>query len=677
MDRRIALLCLPVLAACASPQSSDVTLDPAREAASVAAEATAPAGEGAGDYLVTFRDRTIDLEPHVQGFPYGGFEAHLDGGDLLYFASLPGGTELRRVPISDRTFDLVAGERWTAIDWSTRSWFGARYHAPTERYVIWSDENNNERMNLYTLDPADGTVTALTDNDYTYGFGFSPDGGTLAYVRRTGTEAPFSSCLHTRDLASGDDREVVCDGGGADQFTWTNILFHPNGEDVLVSIQHDGDRTKENVARVRLTDTEPELEFLLERGIEHVSLWALDDTYDGDTVLVVSSVDGYANLYRLTLSSNALTPLTTFEADLSSVDALDDGTGRLVAVIRHPWESEVLLLDASGAVLDRSVRPTAVSLLDADGDTVLLRESSVDGPFELLRGEVAGDALALASAGGVPESLNAQIIGCNARRVSFPTFDALEDGSPRMLHAWFLEPSEPVAPEDRLVRITSFYGGGNTFSSSAQIMCQAGVATFSPAVRGSSGFGAAFSRLNDGDLGGDEIVDLFYAARWLEAEAGYLPEQIGVNGGSHGGYATMRALTFPPETNGRNDSYPFGFGMSHAGFSNILTFFETCNIPDWVILEAGDPATESEKLLDRSPISHVQRLDAPLLLTHGENDWRVPVAESRTFAEAASALGKPVTYVEFAGQGHGIQGLDNVLTYYRTIFAFLASLDAE
>lgn len=670
MSYRPLLLGLLVFAACASSQTQQMPTVSAEEAA-------APAPALTGEYLVTFRDRTVDLEPHVQGFPYGGFEAHLDSGDLLYFASLPSGTELRRAPLSDPTFNLVEGERWTDIDWSTRSWFGSRYHAASERYVIWSDENNNERMNLYALDPADGSVTPLTDNDYTYGFGFSPDGGTLAYVRRTGTEAPFSSCLHTRDLNSGTDREVVCDGGGADQFTWTNILFHPNGEDVLVSIQHDGDRAKENVARVRLSDEEPSLEFLLERGIEHVSLWAMDDTYDGESVLLVSSVDGFANLYALEVGSQTMRQLTHFEADLSSIDALDDGTGRLVAVIRHPWESEVLLLDRTGAVLHRAVRPTAVSLLDADGATVLLRESSVDGPFELLRGVVGEREIALASAGGVPESLNAQIIGCEARRVSFPTFDTLEDGTPRMLHAWFLEPAVPVAAEDRLVRITSFYGGGNTFSSSAQIMCQAGVATFSPAVRGSSGFGAAFRSLNDGDLGGDEIVDLFYAARWLETEAGYAPEQIGVYGGSHGGYATMRALTFPPETNDRNDHYPFGFGMSHAGFSNILTFFETCNIPDWVILEAGDPATESEKLLDRSPISHVERLEAPLLLTHGENDWRVPVAESRTFAEAASALGKPVTYVEFAGQGHGIQGLDNVLTYYRTIFAFLASLDAE
>ena len=160
--------------------------------------------------------------------------------------------------------------------------------------------------------------------------------------------------------------------------------------------------------------------------------------------------------------------------------------------------------------------------------------------------------------------------------------------------------------------------------------------------------------LNDRDLGGDEIVDLFHVARWTERNLGLTPRQIGVFGGSHGGYATMRALTFPPTTNDRNDSYPFGFGLSHAGFSDIKSFHDQCNIPDWVVLESGDPAVPADlaRMRDRSPLSHVDRLQAPLLLTHGANDWRVPVGESRAFADKARALGKPVTYVEFLSLIH-------------------------
>ena len=166
-----------------------------------------------------------------------------------------------------------------------------------------------------------------------------------------------------------------------------------------------------------------------------------------------------------------------------------------------------------------------------------------------------------------------------------------DTGEPRMLHAFLFTPREPREDLDaRLAVITSFYGGGNYFSNGTQIFCEAGIAWLSPAVRGSSGFGKDFMALNDRDLGGDEIIDLFYGARFLEDKLGLEPRQIGVAGGSHGGYATMRALTFPPETNGRGEDYDFGFGMSHAGFSSIVSFYDATNIPDWIILEAGDPA---------------------------------------------------------------------------------------
>jgi len=136
----------------------------------------------------------------------------------------------------------------------------------------------------------------------------------------------------------------------------------------------------------------------------------------------------------------------------------------------------------------------------------------------------------------------------------------------------------------------------------------------------------------------------------------------------------MRLLTFPGEINGNKAQFDWGFGISHAGFSDIIRFYESCNIPDWVTLEAGDPKTEREKLIDRSPITHADKLMGKLLLLHGENDSRVPVIESRTMAAKLDSLDKPVTYIEFKGQGHGVKGLDNIITRYRAWFDFLATV---
>jgi len=245
-----------------------------------------------------------------------------------------------------------------------------------------------------------------------------------------------------------------------------------------------------------------------------------------------------------------------------------------------------------------------------------------------------------------------------------------------MLHAYLYTPSDLPKDSNPLVRMLAFYGGENDFSTDNQIFCQAGIVTFSPSVRGSTGFGTDFYRLNDGDLGGNEIVDLFAGARWLMTQ-GYLSDRIGVYGRSHGGYATMRALTFPPGTNGHNDVFPFAFGMADAGFSDIISFHDQCNIPDWVLLEAGDPATEREKLMDRSPLHHVDKLNAPLFLSHGENDQRVPVSGSRQMAEACTQAGQNCTYLEFPGQGHRVRGLTNEQALYQARLAFLANVAAE
>jgi dipeptidyl aminopeptidase/acylaminoacyl peptidase len=225
-----------------------------------------------------------------------------------------------------------------------------------------------------------------------------------------------------------------------------------------------------------------------------------------------------------------------------------------------------------------------------------------------------------------------------------------------------------------MVMIQSFYGGGNYYSARTQILGEAGIYVLSPSPRGSSGFGREFSALNDKDLGGNEIIDIIYAAKYISYKLDIPPNRIGVYGGSHGGYATMRLLTFPGEINGIKARFDWGFGISHAGFSDIIHFYEHCNIPDWVILEAGDPKTESEKLRDRSPLYHADKMVGKLLLTHGTNDSRVPIEGSRWMADSLRKYQKDVTLVEFNGQGHGVKGLDNTITRYKAWFDFLETI---
>jgi len=633
-------------------------------------------------YSVTFRGRVIDLEPFLIGFPYSGHIADLEHAQIFYFERTPEGRWMHRQRLSRRgTIDHARGARLTDIDWSTRSFFGGEYHDPSDRLFVSSDEANDEHINVYAIDVETGAIEQITHNDYTYGWSFSDDGRYLGYLARHGETEPFDTALHVRDLETGEDREILRDGGGKDRFTWSAVKFTEDNRSVIVTVQHDGQRNTKSLARVDLTAANPELEYLHPPRVLRYSLGQVEGWVDEGRLLFTSAEEGFSNLYVHDLDSAETVQITDFEDELRSVALLDTKPSIVLAVLGRPHESVVLTLDArTGRELSRETVPATVSILDAHGTDALLSQNSLETPWQGKRLQVSRSGnrcrTRWSDFGGIPESLEAKISHYKVERVAYPTFDALPDGSPRLLHGFLLAPKNPPArPEDRLVRITSFYGGSNRFDTSSQILAAAGIATFSPAPRGSSGFGAEFAALNDGDLGGDEIVDILYAARWLVKEKGYEPHQIGVYGGSHGGYATMRALTFPPQTNGRDEHFAFGFGWSHAGFSDILTFYDSCNIPDWVVKEAGDPSKEAAKLRDRSPLYHVERLESPILLTHGSNDWRVPVDESRRFAARARELGKPVVYVEFEGQGHGIRGFENLVRYYQTALTFLENLE--
>ena len=265
------------------------------------------------------------------------------------------------------------------------------------------------------------------------------------------------------------------------------------------------------------------------------------------------------------------------------------------------------------------------------------------------------------------------MITSHAEKLSIPTFDIdPATGETRLLHAYLMVPDKPLPKDKATLMVMSFYGGENMYDMEHQIFTDAGMYVLSASPRGSSGFGRDFAALNDHDLGGNETIDMIYCARYVSEMLGIPPERVGCFGMSHGGYETMRLMTFPGEVNGFKASFPFGFGVAVAGFSDIIYEHYHSNIPDWDYLEAGDPVTERDKLMDRSPISHVDKISGPLLLIHGDHDDRVDIGGSQMLYDALKEAGKPVEFLIMEGQGHGYKGIDNQMRYYRTILDFIA-----
>ncbi len=670
-----AALALLAVTACAPPNK-------ARPYPANAPALGDPASAAVDTGLVRYFDRSVDLQPFLAGFPYERWMPSLETQRLFFFAIGERYTlkmlDLRATGGAATPYDLAKATTVGDVDWSKRSLWGVHHHAASDTLWLHADERNDEQMNLWTQDLKSGVLTQVTRHDYVYGLGFSEDDTQVAYLPRSGTKAPFQSCLRIMDVATRAAREVVCDTQAL-RFTWSEIRWSPDGREVYFQAQTDGDRNRVQLVAVDLTAPKPVVRVLTDPKVSRTEANALEHFIDDDRLVFTANDDGFANLHAYSRKTKQVKQLTRFTEDITSARIVDAG---VFAVHRTPMGSSLALVDPrTGKVLGEQPQRGTADVIDGHGEHVLWTQEAPDLVFELNLATLApsdGKAAGLSNQRvlGLPEALTDQIVQCRAEAVKIPTFDKVA-GKPRELHAFVLRPLRPISdPARALALVRAFYGGDNNYSTFDHIMCAAGLTVISPSVRGSDGFGKSFMALNDRDLGGDEIVDLFHVARWAEKNLGLTPPQIGVYGGSHGGYATMRALTFPPATNARNDSYAFGFGLSHAGFSDIKSFHDQSNIPDWVVLESGDPskADDLARMHDRSPLSHVDLLRAPLLLTHGANDWRVPVTESRAFNDKAKTLGKPVTYVEFAGQGHHIEGLTLIRQLFQARFDFLMTV---
>ncbi|GAA4590740.1 dipeptidyl aminopeptidase/acylaminoacyl peptidase [Actinoplanes octamycinicus] len=177
-----------------------------------------------------------------------------------------------------------------------------------------------------------------------------------------------------------------------------------------------------------------------------------------------------------------------------------------------------------------------------------------------------------------------------------------------------------------------------------QALVRQGIAVFAPNVRGSSGSGRTYVNADNGPLRYDAIEDVRSCVRHLR-DAG-LAGRIGVMGRSYGGYLTLAALCAFPDL--------FDVGIDICGMSNFFTFYQ--HTEPWIAAAAiskyGDPVADAALLHDLSPIHRIDRLRAPLLVVHGENDSNVPVIEAEQVVAALAARDAPHRYLLFPGEGH-------------------------
>ncbi|CAN5158836.1 S9 family peptidase [soil metagenome] len=200
-----------------------------------------------------------------------------------------------------------------------------------------------------------------------------------------------------------------------------------------------------------------------------------------------------------------------------------------------------------------------------------------------------------------------------------------------------------------------------------QALVHRGIAVVVPNIHGSTGYGRSWQAAIHRDWGGIDLRDLRAVADWMAREPGFDPDRLAVFGGSYGGFAALLCATRLPER--------WRCAVDLFGVANLVTMIETSQ-PNWrrfLRRWIGDLETDRARLVERSPITHIDNVRCPLLVLQGANDPRVPKGESDQVVERLRARGQRVEYVVFPDEGHGFTKRRNQESAYERIVEFLTA----
>ncbi|MDP5131608.1 MAG: S9 family peptidase [Paraglaciecola sp.] len=237
----------------------------------------------------------------------------------------------------------------------------------------------------------------------------------------------------------------------------------------------------------------------------------------------------------------------------------------------------------------------------------------------------------------------------------------------------------PVIETAKLPPIVIDVHGGPTGQSRAswgpliQYLLGQGIAVLDINVRGSTGFGKTYARLDNQEKRLDSVRDLVDALAWLKAQGKVDANEAAVMGGSYGGYMVNAVMGAYPDA--------FKAGLSFVGVADWVKALQTASpgLKASDRIEYGD--IREQRWIDfyakNSPVNTVHKIKAPMFYEHGVNDPRDPVTESDTMVQALRDKNIPVTYLRFPDEGHGIAKLANRITFYQQVAAFLKQHLAE
>ncbi|MEZ6197801.1 MAG: S9 family peptidase [Planctomycetota bacterium] len=302
-----------------------------------------------------------------------------------------------------------------------------------------------------------------------------------------------------------------------------------------------------------------------------------------------------------------------------------------------------------------------------DGKTLVLGRMSMIRPTELVR---------IPSGGGEATALT-DVNGAIYADLELPTVEErwVEASDGKKIHAWVIKPPR-FDPEKKYPMLTYFQGGpqgqiGQWFSFRWNFHLMAAHGDYvvvAPNRRGLPGFGRAWNDEISKDWGGQAMRDILAVHDSMCTESYVDPKRVGGIGASYGGYTAYWMMG--------NAKDRFAAMIAHCGVFDLESMYGSTEELFFVDWDLGGPYWKSKELQEAygrfSPNRFVGNWKTPLLVIHGQRDYRVPVTQGMEAFTAAQIEGVPSRFLYFPDEGHWVLSPQNGVLWHRVFFDWLA-----
>jgi dipeptidyl aminopeptidase/acylaminoacyl peptidase len=417
--------------------------------------------------------------------------------------------------------------------------------------------------------------------------------------------------------------------------------------------------------------------------------------WDGpDSLLLITDPDGWWNLHRIDLAADG-TDGTPARHNLLPV--AEEFGGAL-------WRPGLSWFAPLGNDRHAVLRAGRLAVLDEAGDTASLTDvpTGLDWWCAMLsaeNGQIAGIA------GGPQRELSVVAVDLS-RTGATPKIVELTPQPPDLpdaallpqpvelvftaaggaqVPAYVYPPTNPSyrAPQGErppyLVHVHGGPTGRNTPALSMQIafFTSRGFGVVAPDYGGSTGHGRAFRERLREQWGVIDVQDCAAAARALAADGVADPERLVIRGGSAGGWTVAASLTAdgPPVYRCGTAMFPI---IDLASWVADGDRVETHDLESHYLYSLIGPLPQArDRYLERSPISHINRMAGPILVLQGLDDQICPPAQAERLVAALDGTGIPHAYLTFDGEQHGFRKAETIaaalhaeLSFYGQVFGF-------